>query len=182
VRLFFALAMFMIGCMLYLAIITLIFYRLTFLKVTVQSLTPPYWINMGAVAITTLAGSTLILRAQQGGLLSDFLPFLKGFTVFFWATASWWIPLLICLMFWRHLIRHHTSGYDPQFWSMVFPLAMYTTGTLRLSAALDLPFLIWIPRFTLWLALLAWTLTSLSMWLYLSRIALRTYRQKALEE
>lgn len=84
-RLFFALCMFMVGCMLYLAIITLIFYRLTFLRLNAETLGPPYWINMGAVAITTLAGSTLIIRAQEGTLLLDFLPFLRGFTLFFWS-------------------------------------------------------------------------------------------------
>lgn len=159
-RLFFALCMFLIGCMLYLAIITLIFYRLTFLKVTVESLTPPYWINMGAVAIATLAGSTLILRAGEGGILADFRPFLLGFTVFFWATASWWFPLLVGLMLWRHMIHRHRIAYEPQLWSMVFPLAMYTTGTLRLSAALELPFLMRIPELMIWLVLLAWDATN----------------------
>lgn len=170
-RLFFAMCMFLIGCMLYLAIITLIFYRLTFLKVTVESLTPPYWINMGAVAIATLAGSTLILRANEGGILADFQPFLLGFTVFFWATASWWFPLLVGLMLWRHLIRRHRIVYEPQLWSMVFPLAMYTTGTLRLSTALNIPFLMRIPELMIWLALLAWIATSASMFHHFSRLA-----------
>ncbi len=52
--------MFLLGCMLYLPLITLIFYRFTFVNVTTAALTPPYWINMGAVAITTLAGARLI--------------------------------------------------------------------------------------------------------------------------
>lgn len=171
VRLFFALCMFLIGCMLYLAIITLIFYRLTFLKVTVESLTPPYWINMGAVAIATLAGSTLILRAAEGGVIADFKPFLLGFTVFFWATASWWFPLLVGLMLWRHLIRRHRIAYEPQLWSMVFPLAMYTTGTLRLSEAIEMPFLMRIPELMIWLVLLAWGATSAGMFRHFWRLA-----------
>ena len=51
--LFFVLCMYMLGAMLYLTIITLIFYRFTFLELPMDRLTPPYWINMGAVAITT---------------------------------------------------------------------------------------------------------------------------------
>ena len=43
-------AMFLIGCMLYLAIIPLIFYRLTFVPMNREDFSPPYWINMGAVA------------------------------------------------------------------------------------------------------------------------------------
>src|SRR5690625_1397127 len=42
------LAFFMIGCMLYLAIIPLIFYRLTFSHLAARDFGPPYWINMGA--------------------------------------------------------------------------------------------------------------------------------------
>lgn len=170
-RLFFALCMFMIGCMLYLAIITLIFYRLTFLKLSAETLGPPYWINMGAVAIATLAGSTLILRGQEGGLLVDFLPFMKGFTLFFWSIASWWIPLLIGLTFWRHLIQRHKLRYEPQLWSLVFPLAMYTTGTIRLVDALDTTFLMVIPAITLWLASGAWVITSLGMWRHFVTLA-----------
>ena len=171
-QLFFALTMYLIGCMLYMAIITLIFYRLTFLRVTADVLTPPYWINMGAVAITTLAGSTLIMRAPDT-LLEDFLPFLRGFTLFFWATATWWVPFLIGLMLWRHVLRRHALHYEPQLWSMVFPLAMYTTGTWRLADALQLPFLQWIPCISFWLALCAWVLTSLAMGLHFVRIARR---------
>ena len=58
---------------------------------------------MGAVAITTLAGAKLILGAPEWSFLTEILPFLKGFTLFFWAWATWWIPLLFILGFWRHV-------------------------------------------------------------------------------
>lgn len=167
-RLFFALCMFLIGCMLYLAIITLIFYRLTFLRLSAETLTPPYWINMGAVAITTLAGSVLIIRGQEGSLLADFLPFLRGFTLFFWAVASWWIPFLVGLTIWRHGIQRHRLHYEPQLWSMVFPLAMYTTGTVGLVNALHTTFLMAIPLVTIWFAWSAWLLTSVGMFHHFS--------------
>ncbi len=61
--LFFTLCMFLTGCMLYLLLITLIFYRFTFVNLTSAALTPPYWINMGAAAIATLAGADLMLYA-----------------------------------------------------------------------------------------------------------------------
>src|SRR3546814_149616 len=156
---FFSLVMFLIGCMLYLSIITLIFYRLTFLHLTTAEFTPPYWINMGAVAITTLAGSTLILNGGDQALIRELMPFLKGFTLFFWAAATWWIPLLVVLMVWRHGVRRHSFSYDPQYWGMVFPLAMYTTGTYQLARAVELPFLMAIPDVFVFVALAAWTLT-----------------------
>lgn len=166
---FLCLAMFMIGCMLYLAIIPLIFYRLTFIRLATYEFEPPYWINMGAVAISTLAGSILLLRMDSWTVLSEFRPFLKGFTVFFWSVATWWIPLLIALMIWRYLVRRDRLRYEPQLWGMVFPLGMYTTSTFQLSRALDLPFLQAIPQAFIYIALLAWIATFSGITLQIAR-------------
>jgi tellurite resistance protein TehA-like permease len=157
--LFFTLCMFLISCMLYLLLITLIFYRFTFVNVTSTTLTPPYWINMGAVAITTLAGARLILAAPTWGFLGEILPFLKGFTLFFWAAGTWWIPLLFILGFWRHVYKRFPLRYDPQYWSMVFPLGMYTVCTFQLSKAINFPPLLFIPRYFIYLALAGWVAT-----------------------
>lgn len=54
--LFFALIIFLCGCMFYIIVITLIIYRLLFFQMYAEDFSPPYWINMGADAITVLAG------------------------------------------------------------------------------------------------------------------------------
>jgi hypothetical protein len=60
---------------------------------------------------------------------------------------------------WRHLVRRLPITYHPMYWSLVFPLGMYTVATYRLSVAADLAVLKAVPQVTLWVALAVWSLT-----------------------
>jgi hypothetical protein len=56
----------------------------------------------GLDAITTFAGAMLVVYSPDSPILEPIPLVLVGFTVFFWATATWWIPFLVILMVWRH--------------------------------------------------------------------------------
>ena len=161
--LLFSLAMWLGGAMLYIWIISLIFYRYTFFVLSPNDLAPPYWINMGAAAIATLAGTMLVAGAPHSPVVQQVLPFVRGFTLLWWATATWWIPMLVILGIWRHVYRRFPLQYDPLYWGAVFPLGMYTACTARLSQAVDAPYLMAIPRVSLFVALAAWGLALVGM-------------------
>ncbi|HEY9869330.1 MAG TPA: tellurite resistance/C4-dicarboxylate transporter family protein [Candidatus Obscuribacterales bacterium] len=161
--LFFSLIMWLCGGMLYIWTISLIFYRYTFFKFLPSDLAPPYWINMGAVAISTLAGTRLILNAPKSALLEQLVPFLQGFTLLFWATATWWIPMLVTLAVWRHVYKRYPVAYDPLYWGLVFPLGMYTACTFQLAKVTRLDFLYAIPQVFVYIAILAWLITFLGL-------------------
>lgn len=166
--LFAVLCFYLLGCMFYIIIISLIFYRFMFFKLKPQDLTPPYWINMGAIAITTLAGANILLNGDAPFLV-DMLPFVKGFTLFFWALGTWWIPLLLIFGVWRHFCHRYPLTYHPLYWGLVFPLGMYTVCTFQLAKALQLDFLYLIPRYFIYFAIIAWLATFMGLVTQLTR-------------
>ncbi|MBV8937263.1 MAG: tellurite resistance/C4-dicarboxylate transporter family protein [Alphaproteobacteria bacterium] len=167
---FASLCLFLLGGIFYFIIITLIFCRWLFEPMTPEELTPSYWINMGAAAITTLAGAQLAVAADLYPLLAGLRGFIVGGTVLFWALASWWIPLLIVVMTWRHAIGRVKLSYELEYWSMVFPLGMYTAATSSFAQAVVADFLNVIPRVFLWVAVAAWCVVFVAMMTRLPRL------------
>ncbi len=165
------------GGMLYIWMISLIFYRYTFFRFRPTDLMPPYWINMGAVAISTLAGTALLADLGDTPLVASIAPFVKGFTILYWATATWWIPMLIGLGVWRHVVRRTPLKYDPLYWGLVFPLGMYSVCTSRFVELFGLASVLPVARIFAVTALIAWLLTFsglASHYVYMMALTVRT--------
>lgn len=161
--LFAAICLYLVGCAWYLILITLISYRLVLLQVPPASFTPPYWINMGALAISTLAGSLIIRNAPSLGPLHELLPFVKGFTLFYWAMATWWIPLLALLEWWRHGWNHVPPTYEVANWSIVFPLGMYAVSTASVAHVIGLDYLALVDDVMVYVAAIAWIWVAIGL-------------------
>lgn len=174
ITMFISLALYLLGFMFYSILIVIIFYRLTFYTVTAEEVTPPYWIDMGAAAITTLSGATIIINANKLPHVYEYIPFIKTLAVLTWITGTWWIPLILILDIWRNFYKKVNFTYQPANWSLVFSFGMYTVCTFRLSEALQLPFVSIISRGFIFVALAAWLNTFLGMCNYLLRSSMKT--------
>jgi tellurite resistance protein TehA-like permease len=154
-----------LGVLLYIIFIALIMYRFFFTRLQHGDLTPPYWINMGAMAITTVAGVRMLHVARPTALLVALRPFITGLTVMMWAWGTWWIPLLLIIGFWKYVVYREPIRYQPTLWSVVFPLGMYATALLLLAQLPGLAFLDTVGIVSAWVAFGAWALV-MAGWLW----------------
>lgn len=149
------------GILLYLIFIVLIVYRFFFRTVRREDLTAPYWINMGAMAITSLAGAHLGNPGTSTAFLTAVHPFVVAFTVTMWAWGTWWIPLLVIMGLWKYHIFRDFRSYDPSLWSIIFPLGMYSASLDLMSALPGLHFLVYAVKGFLIVALICWGLVAI---------------------
>lgn len=173
---FVAIAMFTLGLVIYLIVMTMVFLRWTFDPLDPTEASPPAWIAAGAVAISVLAGSNILVAADTSVRIQRLAPFLEGMTVLAWATATFWFPLMVAIGVWRHLVRRLPIVYHPSYWALVFPIGMYGAATFRMRAAISLDDLEWLPQITLAGALLAWSATFVGLVHALARGAVRAVR------
>jgi tellurite resistance protein TehA-like permease len=165
-----AIGLWSVGLVLYLLLVSLILLRWLTVAMTPETLGPPYWILMGATAITVLAGARILNLPAADPVTRATAGFVEGFSYALWAFGTWWIPLLIVLGLWRHARRHWPLTYEPTLWSVVFPLGMYSVATLSFGKAAHLRFMEPLGRFMLWVAVAAWVVVAVA---FLARLARR---------
>ncbi|GAA4239924.1 tellurite resistance/C4-dicarboxylate transporter family protein [Actinomadura meridiana] len=158
-----AVSLWSVGVVLYLIVATLVLTRLLLLEVTPDDLTPPYWVTMGATAITVLAAARILDMPGNAPAVQAAHPVIVGLAVVLWAFGTWLIPMLVAFGVWRHVLRRARLEYQPQLWSIVFPLGMYAAASMELGRAVHLPIVERIGRTWVWVAFPAWALTFAAM-------------------
>jgi len=165
-----AVAFWSVGLVLYLLLVSLILLRWLTVAMTPATLSPPYWILMGATGITVLAGADILNLPGTFAAVSAIAGFVKGVCFVFWSFGTWWIPLLIVLGFWRHVLHRWPLRYEPALWTVVFPIGMYSVATLTFGKTISLSFMEPLSHGVLWVACAGWLLVAAG---YLARLARR---------
>lgn len=152
-----------LGLAFYGIFVTLFCYRIFFLTLKPQDISPLLWVVMGAAAISANAGTTLITEDPLLPFLVAQRPFIDGVTLMMWAWATWWIPMLFTFGLWKHGVNRMPLRYEPVLWSFVFPLGMYAVASARLGLAAEFAPLHWISQLMIWVALAVWVLVLLGL-------------------
>jgi len=151
-----------VGVFLYAATGLFVAARMLLYPLRPEDLTPPYWVAMGATAITVVAGARIVQMADAP-MVAATRGLAAGTSVVFWAFGSWLIPVLVAAGLWRHVVHRIPLRYETALWSVVFPLGMYGVGSHYLGQADQLPIVRIIGADESWVAFGAWALTFVAM-------------------
>ncbi len=157
-----------VGVFLYAAAGIFVAARMMLYPLTPIDLTPPYWVTMGATAITVLAGARIVQMADAP-MVNATRGLVAGASVVFWAFGTWLIPALVAAGWWRHVTHRIPLRYDATLWSIVFPLGMYGVAGHYIGSADHLPIVRIIGENETWVALAAWAMSFAAMLWHLVR-------------
>ncbi|WP_371669615.1 tellurite resistance/C4-dicarboxylate transporter family protein [Streptomyces sp. NBC_00289] len=142
-----ALVLFWLGLVLYVLALT----RFDLRQVTAGA--GDHWVAGGALGISALAGSRLIVADSAGLYLwsGDDAHFLRAVTVALLVLDLGWYAVLLVAELCRPRPR-----YDVRRWATVFPMGMTAAATLSVADAVDVPWLRTPGQVLLWIAVAAW--------------------------
>ena len=160
-----------VGVFLYAAAGVFVAARLMLYPIDPADLTPPYWVAMGATAITVLAGARIVQMADAP-MVTATRGLIAGASVVFWAFGSWLIPALVAAGWWRHRVHRVPLRYEAAWWSIVFPLGMYGVAGHYIGRADNLPIVRTIGENETWFALAVWAAVLVAMFAHLARTVL----------
>ncbi|MFI6358554.1 tellurite resistance/C4-dicarboxylate transporter family protein [Streptomyces sp. NPDC050743] len=150
-----------VGLLQYLLIAALALARLLLEPMTPAELVPPYWVFMGAAAISVLAGAKLLELPPGHELLPHQV--VLSLSTLLWSFCTWLIPLLLALGVWRHALRRRPLRYETSLWSLVFPVGMYGAATGELGRVAGWGWMTAVGTTEAWAALAVWAATFTAM-------------------
>jgi tellurite resistance protein TehA-like permease len=153
-----------VGLILYAVIGIAVIVRLLTHGIAPEEFGPAYWVAMGAAAITVLAGSRIV-EMLDTPMVSVTRGIVAGGSAVLWSFASWLIPVLVAIGWWRHVRHRIRLAYSPDLWGIVFPLGMYAVAGIYLGQADHLPLVGAIGSVFLWVAVASWLATFVAMFL-----------------
>lgn len=157
-----------VGIALYIACAIFVTLRVMLYGVKPVDLAPSYWVTMGALAITVVAGARIV-EMQDAPMINVTRALVAGLSVIFWSFATWLIPVLIGAGIWRHWRHRVPLRYEPGLWSFVFPMGMYAVASISLGRADSLPIVEAIGHGWFWLSLAVWAAVFVAMLVQLSQ-------------
>jgi tellurite resistance protein TehA-like permease len=157
-----AVASWSIGVLLYAAVALVVAAALIIHPPDPADLAPPYWIAMGATAITAVAGGR-IAQMTHAPAVDVTRGLVAAASLVVLAFGTWLIPPLLALGWWRHVRHRIALRYETGWWSIVFPLGMYAAAGHDLGSADHLPLVRAVGSAVGWLAVVVWLVAFLAM-------------------
>lgn len=157
-----------VGIFMYAAAGIFVSLRMMLYPLSPVDLNPPYFVAMGACAITVLAGARIVEMADTP-MVTAVRGLVAGVSVVFWVFATWLIPVLLAAGYWRHWVKKVPLMYEATLWSIVFPLGMYAVAGIYLGRADQLPLVGRIGAVELWFAFAVWALVGVAMIVHIVR-------------
>lgn len=151
-----------LGVVLYVAVAVFVALQMMSYRLDPREFNPPYWVSMGALAITVVAAARIAEMASSP-MVDATRGLVAGMAVLFWCFATWMIPALFGIGIWRHAVRKVPLMYEPGLWSLVFPLGMYSVAGVYLGRVNQLPIVEAVGTAWMWVAVAAWVITFIAM-------------------
>ncbi|WP_181274947.1 tellurite resistance/C4-dicarboxylate transporter family protein [Brevibacterium oceani] len=157
-----AVVMWAVGIALYVACAAVVGIRVLLHRFGPTDLDAPYWVTMGALAISIVAGSR-ILEMGSTPMLDATRQLIGGSSALLWALATWLIPVFVIAGGWRHFVHRVPMNYSAGPWSMVFPLGMYAVASMYLGRSDQVPAIEWIGRHWFWVGFIVLAIVFAAM-------------------
>ncbi|MGC4933584.1 tellurite resistance/C4-dicarboxylate transporter family protein [Gordonia sp. DT30] len=121
----------------------------------------PYWVLMGAGAISVLAAAEILGTGTEQAVMSEAV--VGAVAMAIWSFITWLVPMLIALTHWQTFRPGGNRRFRAALWAMVFPIGMYGEATRQLGHVRDTGWMVTVGLWESWVALAVWVLVALGM-------------------